>query len=189
MKTRLTLYAVAVILSVGPQLHAQDELDSLRNGLATPTPTPARAATPKPTVSQAAPVNRVSERGPLIRKEDARTHAAKPDLAHGHFLAAGDLDALAGKKVPANTFLTGTFRYIGDREESGKRFRFQPAGGLLSAFNQAKTTVLIRFPVHADNKLFTTGYAAKWEQAAPLQIERVEKDSAGLIVYAADVTP
>lgn len=99
------------------------------------------------------------------------------------------MDSLAGKKVPANTFLTGTFRYVGDREESGKRYRFQPAAGLLSAFSSAKTTMLIRFPVRADTKLFTTGYAAKWEQAAPLEVERVQKGSAGLTVYATDVTP
>lgn len=58
MKTRLILYAAAAILTVSTQAHAQDELDNLRSGLATPTPAPARAATPKPAVPQATAANR-----------------------------------------------------------------------------------------------------------------------------------
>lgn len=190
MKTRAPIYAAVLIFTTATavQMRAQDDLDSLKGNLATPAPA---APTPKPTAEASrAPAATPTPRASTSTSTSATKQSATPaaprgegiheQLAHGNFVTERDLAGLAGKKVPANTFLTGTFKGTG--QQSGGRREFGDAGLL-----KGGTKLLIRFPGNQDPRIFQPGYSSRWERSAPLRVESVSSGKDGIIAYCTDI--
>lgn len=202
LMNRYLVLAALILTATVTRSNGQDDLDSLSTSLkTTPEPTPAAAVSPKstPTATSATPAPAVTRNVPVpvpAAPSQARSaatpkqspvdpaHGAKADLAHGQFIVASDLPALAGKKVGANVFLTGTYKATG--QHVGSRHEFTDIGGL---FGGGKTHLMVRFPVAPDPKILSSGYSSRWEKAAPLRVEKVESNPQGTTAYAVDVTP
>lgn len=200
MKLRLPIYvaAAAILTATAAQVRAQDDLDALRESVrATPTPAAAQA-TPRPTPTAAAtspsrapiqttaatpPPRTATTTAPRPTAAPAAPHeTTREQLAHGHFVTGSDLASMAGKKVPAGTFLTGQWKATGS--SSGGRKEFADAG-----LFAGKTKLLVRFPTAPDPRILAAGYSSKWEKAAPLRLESVSSTGSGITAYVTDVTP
>ena len=188
---RFTIYlaAAAIFAATITQAHAQeaDPLAAAAKAAATPapataTPRPAAvqppAATPQPRAATATAAPRSTPAPAAV----APRESVHEQLAHGHFVQAGDLASMAGKKIQPGTFLTGQFKCTGSGSGGRKEFT---DGGLFGG----KTRLLIRFPVAPDPRVLTPNSSTKWERPAPLRVESVSSNGQGVTVYATDVTP
>lgn len=109
----------------------------------------------------------------------AATRAMKPGTARGTFIESAQLRSYANRRVPPNTWITGQFTYLHQKEEG--RWLFKTTAMI---FFQGKTKVLVAFPHGKQANLNHEGLVILADRNQPFKVERVVDKSGILTVYA-----